>query len=137
MEVSRLARKCLLKTARSFLGTPYQYNANPTQTNTFDCSSYTQYVYKKCGILLPRNSRQQFQMGTFVALDDIQVGDLLFFTTKKRQTKHGIERVGHVAIYIGNGKMIHTYPKGKKVTISLFQKNWLKFFMGAKRVTDM
>lgn len=124
----------IVSTGLSFLGTPYDFNAKPNQTETFDCSSFTQYVFKVNGIRLPRNSRQQFQMGTFIPLDQIELGDLLFFTTKKRKQKHGIERIGHVAIYIGDGKMLHTYPKGKKVKVSTFTDYWKKAFIGAKRV---
>ncbi|WP_243292611.1 C40 family peptidase [Bacillus sp. FJAT-47783] len=129
-----MLKRCILSTASSFLGTPYQFNAKPYETDTFDCSSFTQYVYGQCGVYLPRNSRQQFQIGTFVPIDKISLCDLLFFTTKKRQNLHGIDRIGHVAIYLGEGKMIHTYPKGKKVKVSSFTENWRKLYIGAKRV---
>ncbi len=129
-----IMKACIIKTALSYLETPYKFNARSNQTDVFDCSSFTQFVYHQCGILLPRNSRQQFQMGTYQSIQNLEACDLLFFTTKKRKQKHGIDRIGHVAIYLGNGKMIHTYPKGKKVKISLLNQNWLNTFIGAKRV---
>jgi cell wall-associated NlpC family hydrolase len=100
----------------------------------FDCSSFTQHIFEVNDISLPRNSRQQFLVGTPVSFPSIQRGDLLFFTTSKRKHKKGIEKIGHVAVYLGSGKMIHTFREGKKVQITSLNSYWKKAFIGAKRV---
>ncbi len=123
----------IIKTGMRYLGTPYVFNSSPYQTNTFDCSSFMQHIFKRNGITLPRNSRQQYQAGINVPYSNIQRGDLLFFTTRQRMNKNGIERVGHVAIYIGQGRMLHTSRNAGKVSVAQFDNNWKERFIGAKR----
>ncbi|WP_084380556.1 C40 family peptidase [Sutcliffiella cohnii] len=60
--------------------------------------------------------------------------DLLFISTTTRRKKKGIHRIGHVAIYIGNNKMLHTYRQGKKVQISTINTYWRSVLIGVKRV---
>ncbi|MGY3714217.1 NlpC/P60 family protein [Sutcliffiella cohnii] len=55
--------------------------------------------------------------------------DLLFISTTTRWKKKGIHRIGHVAIYIGNNKMLHTYRQGKKVKISTINTYWRSVLM--------
>ncbi|MFC0272690.1 C40 family peptidase [Metabacillus herbersteinensis] len=124
----------LIRTGLKFLGRPYVFNAIPSQTKNFDCSSFTQYVYGLSGIPLPRNSRQQFQIGLEVPFNRLRKGDLLFFTTTKRKQKKGVAKIGHVAIYLGGNKILHTYREGKKVKISDLENYWKTVFIGAKRV---
>ncbi|WP_180953653.1 C40 family peptidase [Bacillus sp. T33-2] len=128
-----LAKK-IITTGFDFIGTPYVFNARPYQTENFDCSSFVQYIFYVHGINLPRNSRQQFQAGKLVPFKKMKKGDLLFFTTSKRNDKEGIDKVGHVALYIGNNKILHTYRQGKKVTVSDLEPYWNTKFIGAKRV---
>ena len=124
----------LIQTGLQQLGKPYVFNASPFQTDSFDCSSFIQYIFRANGRILPRNSRQQFLIGKPIPFQKIKKGDLLFFTTKSRKHKRGIARIGHVALYLGNGKMLHTYPKGRKVTISPLSPYWRKVWIGAKRI---
>jgi cell wall-associated NlpC family hydrolase len=132
-EIKMLADR-IISTGLKYLGTPYVFNAPSYRTDMFDCSSFTQYVFGVNGIPLPRNSRQQFLVGTPVPLHRIQKGDLLFFTTEKRKKRSGIAKIGHVGIYIGNNQMLHTYRQGKKVTITKLNSYWKENFIGAKRV---
>ncbi|MBU8906208.1 C40 family peptidase [Desertibacillus haloalkaliphilus] len=124
----------IIDTGLRQIGKPYRFNAAPFQTNFFDCSSFIQYIFGVHGIRLPRNSRQQFQVGRPVPFQKIRKGDLLFFTTKNRRYRFGTERIGHVALYIGNGKILHTFLKGKKVQISSLNRYWKGVFLGAKRL---
>lgn len=118
----------IIQTGEKYLGTPYQFGAKSGQTRTFDCSSFTQYVYKQNGISLPRNSRQQSTVGQTIPRSQIQKGDLLFFTTSQSNG-----RIGHVAIYAGNNKVLHTYGPGGVRYDSL--TGWLdKNYVHAKRV---
>ncbi len=119
----------IIKTGEKYLGTPYQFGAPSGQTRTFDCSSFVQYVFKKNGISLPRNSRQQSTVGTSVSKSNLQKGDLMFF-----KTAHSGGRIAHVGIYAGNNKILHTWGPGG-VRYDSLNAGWLKQgFVGAKRV---
>ncbi len=90
-----------------YLGTPYKFGAQPGETSQFDCSSFIQYIFGKNGIPLPRNSRQQSKIGVRVPKTRIRKGDILIFESERRKHKKGLARIGHVGIYLGNGKMLH------------------------------
>lgn len=124
----------IISTGLRYLGTPYLFNSRPYQSNTFDCSSFIQYIFGVNGVFLPRSSRQQFLAGVPISFRKIKKGDLLFFTTKTRKNRLGISRIGHVGIYIGKGRILHTYRQGKKVMISDLNSIWKQLFFGAKRV---
>ncbi|MGZ4107415.1 MAG: NlpC/P60 family protein [Tumebacillaceae bacterium] len=124
-------QQAILRTAQQCLGAPYVFGAKVSQApRVMDCSSFIQYVYGKNGVSLPRDSRQQSQVGTRVT--SLQPGDLMFF---KYPERYSDGRVGHVAIYMGNGKMIHTIPK-PGVTITNYSGSgyWTRNFLFAKRV---
>ncbi|CAM3721587.1 C40 family peptidase [Cytobacillus oceanisediminis] len=129
-----MAAEKIINTGLKYLGKPYVFNASSFQTKSFDCSSFIQYIFSENGIPLPRNSRQQFQVGERIPFHSIKKGDLLFFTTKKRRTRSGIERIGHVALYLGENKMLHTYREGKKVQITSLNDYWRGALLGARRV---
>lgn len=117
-----------------YLGTPYKFDARLGQTANFDCSSFVNYIYGLADIKLPRNSRQQSKMGEEVQRDQIRKGDLLFFTTPKRKDLEGVNRIGHVAVYLGDNKVLHTYRVGIGVTVTELDSNWNKRFIKAMRV---
>ena len=88
----------LVGTALSFRGVPYRNGGSDPQG--FDCSGFTQYVFAQYGVALPREVREQFQLGQLVNGDDFEPGDLLFFST----TAPG---VSHVGIAIGGDRFVH------------------------------
>jgi peptidoglycan DL-endopeptidase CwlO len=108
----------------NYLGTPYEYGSDRGNTLTFDCSDFTRQVFKEgMGITLPSDSRQQ---GTHVKgkstvvknWQDLKRGDLMFFMSYKGTKESSYSSVNkstavitHVAIYLGDGKMLHTYSK--------------------------
>jgi cell wall-associated NlpC family hydrolase len=118
--------------AKSFLGTPYVWGA--TGPSTFDCSGFTQWVYRDAGINIPRVSREQAKVGEYVRYENLQRGDMVFFDTKRRRSG----RVTHVGIYLGNGNFIHASSAGKKVVIYNFNKKpfYKKRFLWGRRVTN-
>ena len=124
----------IIKTGMKYLGTPYQFGAPSFQIKTFDCSSFVQYVYGLHGVTLPRTSRQQALTGQQVSIKEMKRGDLLFFTTPKRKKNTGVQRIGHVAIYIGNNKMLHTSRKENKVSIANLDPYWRNVLLGVRRV---
>jgi len=101
----------LLSEARKFLGTPYVWGG--TSPLGFDCSGFTQYVYRQFGIDLPRVSYQQAGAGKRIGMDQAKPGDLVFWDTSSRN--NGAD---HVAIYLGNGQVIHAPKPGDSIKIS-------------------
>ena len=109
------------------LGTPYVYGATRLHdgngrmysgftTSEFDCSSLMQYsFYKGAGKLLQVNTRTQIYQGTTVNKSNIRRGDLIFFTNASRKNNKGIERVGHVALYLGDNYILHTASDYAKI----------------------
>lgn len=117
-----------------FLGAPYVFGAKYGQTESFDCSSFLKTIFAGQGIKLPRESRDQSLEGTAVAKDELRRGDLVFFTTPKRRELQGVERIGHVALYIGDGMLLHTFRPGVGVTVSRLAGAWENRFVTARRV---
>jgi cell wall-associated NlpC family hydrolase len=98
----------LLKTAKRYLGTRYRLGG--VMPSAFDCSGFVRYVFAKQGIELPRTAREQAQSGQSIVVgpDSLRVGDLLFFRTPRG-------RAGHVAIYVGDGRIIHASSGSRRV----------------------
>ncbi|MGG1554521.1 stalk domain-containing protein [Paenibacillus ferrarius] len=118
----------LLAFGATFLGTPYEFGAAAGQTQTFDCSSFVQYVFKNVlSIALPRTSYDQALRGKEVPLDELRKGDLLFFRAR------GLD-IGHVGIYAGDGRILHTYSKELGVHFEEFDDTWKKRFVTARRM---
>ena len=68
-----------------------------------------QYIfYYGAGVNLNMTTRTQVTQGTYVKRADLQRGDLMFFTNSTRYNKTGVERIGHVALYLGNNYILHT-----------------------------
>jgi cell wall-associated NlpC family hydrolase len=115
--------------AKKKLGRRYVWGASGDK-NTFDCSGFTTYVYKKNGIKLPRRAIAQSKYGKYVSRKNLKKGDLIFFDT----SKHHKGYVNHVGIYLGNGKFIHASSAKKKVVItSLNKKFYSQRYKGARR----
>ncbi len=95
--------------AMQFLGNPYVYGGS-SLTNGTDCSGFTMSVYGHFGYSLNRSSRDQVHNGRAVSLDALQPGDLVFYAYG------GV--IGHVAIYIGNGQIIHASSPSTGIMIS-------------------
>lgn len=124
----------VIATGLKYIGTPYQFGASPKQTATFDCSSFTRYVFGENGVTLPRVSREQSQIGQDVDITKIRKGDLIFFTTPQRKNESGLQRIGHVAIYLGDNKVLHTYRVGIGVIVTDLDDTWKGRIISAKRV---
>ncbi|MFD2612196.1 C40 family peptidase [Paenibacillus gansuensis] len=120
----------VISIGKKYLGVRYQFGAPTGTTRTFDCSSFTKYIYKKVGVSLPRISKDQAKKGYKVAKSNLRKGDLVFFWGR-----NGKGRVAHVAIYAGNNKLLHTYKKGVGVTYSSLNSSyWKKHYVTARRV---
>lgn len=112
------AAEQLLREADSWIGTPYRWGGN--DRNGVDCSGFVTQVFRNSvGISLPRTSGQQHDFCLGIDRDDLQPGDLVFFTVR------GGSSVGHVGIYIGNGQIVHS-SSSKGVIISSLSANYYK-----------
>jgi cell wall-associated NlpC family hydrolase len=101
-------RSKIVSYALKFEGNPYVWGGTSLTYGT-DCSGFTQSVYRQFGIRIPRNSRSQASSGSRVSLSNIKSGDLIFYS------KNG--RINHVALYIGNGKVIGASSRREGITI--------------------
>lgn len=118
----------VLDIAGQYLGADYLLGASTSRTDAFDCSSFTKRVFAQLGIELPRSSAQQAQLGSSVAMDELQVGDLVFFATS------GSGDVSHAGIYAGNGEMVSAQNGGVKYA-PIDEGYWADRFLFAKRVS--
>lgn len=110
--------------AQKFIGNPYVYGGT-SLTNGTDCSGFVQSVYSKYGISLPRTSGSQAGSGKSVSLDDVAPGDIIYYSSGGK--------VNHVALYIGNGKVVHASTKRTGITTSNMR---YRTPSGARRVAD-
>lgn len=123
-QVSRSDNSTLVNHALSLIGVPYVFGG--TSRSGFDCSGYTRYVFAGSGISLPRTSYAQFNSGSSVSRDQLQPGDLVFFSTYSKGASH-------VGIYIGGGRFVHAGDSGVATT-SLSESYYAKRYLGARRV---
>ncbi len=114
----------VIATGLKYQGVPYEYGAESGNTSSFDCSSFTQFIFEQNGISLPRSSKQQSTVGTFVPRNELQPGDLVFFYSP----------VHHVAIYMGDGKILHTYGDDGVTITPLDTGWWDSHYTTARRV---
>jgi peptidoglycan DL-endopeptidase CwlO len=104
--------------ALRFLGAPYVWGGS--SPSGFDCSGFTQYVYRHFDIYLPHSSSMQYAYGVNVSRADLQPGDLVFF----------YRPIHHVGVYIGGGKMVNAAGVGKGVRIDFLWNS----YSGARRI---
>lgn len=99
----------VLPTAERYIGVKYKWGGT-SPTSGFDCSGYTQYVFAKHGVQLPRTSRAQAAVGERVRLDYnyLRTGDLIMFASPG-------QAISHVAIYAGDKRIIHSSKSGAGV----------------------
>lgn len=119
----------IVNTGSKYLGAPYQYGAAVGNTRSFDCSSYTTLVFAQAGVSLPRTTAGQVTKGVPVSKSNLQVGDLVFFKTTSSY-------VGHVGIYVGNGKMMGSQSSTGVATVSINGPYWGERYVTARRVID-
>ncbi len=118
--------------AKKLLGKPYVWGA--TGPECFDCSGFTQKVYRTVGINLPRVSRSQAKVGKLVRFNELKRGDMVFFDTSRKR----VGKVNHVGIYLEDGKFIHASSGKHKVVITSFDKKrfYKNRFLWGRRIID-
>ncbi len=103
-------RNSLVNYALQFVGNPYVWGGT-SLTNGCDCSGFTMQIMKEYGVSLPHYSGSQAQMGTRVTSDTMRPGDLIFYANSSGT-------INHVAIYIGNGQIVHAASRRSGIKIS-------------------
>ncbi len=133
----------IITTAKTMMGRPYLWGG--TSGKAMDCSGFTKTAFYLNGLLLPRDASQQVHTGTDIPFDNtltnLQAGDLLFFGRKA--TAEQKEKITHVGIYIGDGRMIHSGASNGGIRIeslrpsdSDFAEERFSSLVRAKRVLD-
>ncbi|CAG7649956.1 C40 family peptidase [Paenibacillus allorhizosphaerae] len=120
---SSSVRARIISAGKKYLGTPYEFGSDRSNTRTFDCSDFVRQAFKDgAGITLPSDSRGQ---GAYVKSigrtttnwRNLQPGDLMFFMAYKGTSASAYpsntsgQTIAHVGIYLGNGQILHTYSK--------------------------
>jgi cell wall-associated NlpC family hydrolase len=101
-------QQLFVKVVKGFLGAPYRFGGSTVRG--IDCSGFVAKIYQFFDVNLPRTAREQSRVGMNVDRDNLDVGDLVFFNTRRA--------FGHVGIYIGNNQFIHA-AAGKKREVSI------------------
>lgn len=121
----------LVTFARSFKGVGYKFGGE--DRNGMDCSGVVFTSYKQLGITLPRSSRGMSGEGKNVDLEDVQLGDLLFFDIDRLEGK--VNHVGLVTSIVGNDVFfIHSTTKKGVIISSINESYWKEAFLKAKRI---
>ncbi|HVM36619.1 MAG TPA: C40 family peptidase [Actinomycetota bacterium] len=127
-----LHRKHVKRRAKSEIGTPYSYGGD--SQGGFDCSGFSRWVFDNHGARLPHSSVEQYRLGTsrghkrIEKRSRLRVGDLVFHKTTSA-------RVGHVGVFIGNGKFISATSSGGVRTRSVWDPYyWGPRWVGATRL---
>ena len=124
----------VLPTAERYLGVRYVWGGEDPRSG-FDCSGFTQYVFREHGVALPRTSRAQVHAGQGItpSVQALRPGDLVMFAEDMR-------RIDHVAIYAGDGRIIHSTSSGGGVRYDDLYSQRGEYFrrhmVAARRVMD-
>jgi len=114
--------RTVVAVAKQYVGAPYRWGGSSPEG--FDCSGLVRYVYAQVGVSLPHNAAQQYRLGTPVAREDLEPGDLVFF-----------DHLRHNGIYVGDGRFIHARQTGRRVAIARLDEAWYaSHFVGGRRL---
>ncbi|MGE5701185.1 MAG: C40 family peptidase [Clostridia bacterium] len=134
----------VIKAGEKYLGTPYVYGSSRSSKSTMDCSEFVMWAFKEGAHMNvgTGGARSQYkralQNGTKVKFSSLKKGDLVFFSTKAtmKYSASSINRIGHVGIYAGNGKVLHTYGAGGVKFSNMTSGWWKDHFYAGVRVID-
>jgi len=116
----------LIDAALQLRGIPYRNGGS--DPSGFDCSGFTQWIFAKSGVRLPREVAAQFQIGRQIDLRRAEAGDLIFFTTVARGASH-------VGLVIGGDQFIHAPSSRGVVRVESYRTSyWADRFVGIRRI---
>lgn len=111
---AELSGNAVIAYASNFLGTPYLWGGTSPSTG-FDCSGFTQYVYRHFGVSVGRTTYDQINDGVQVSRDNLKSGDLVFFG--------GGGNPSHMGIYVGDNTYIHSPRTGDVIKVSAMTRS--------------
>lgn len=118
----------LVRSAANYIGTRFVMGGTSPRSG-WDCSGFTQYIFRQYGVNLPRSAAEQWRVGQPVSRSDLQPGDLVFFAGTFGPG------ISHVAIYAGNGKMVNAQSERVGTVMgNVFDAYWGAHYAGARRV---
>jgi peptidoglycan endopeptidase LytE len=119
-------RQLLARVAMGFLGAPYRLGGSSVKG--LDCSAFVKKIYAFFDINLPRTAREQARVGKRIPRNELEVGDLVFFNTRRA--------FGHVGVYIGNNEFVHASSgRSRSVKVDTLDKPYYdKRFVKAVRL---
>lgn len=119
----------LIMNAMGLLGVAYRFGGN-SPVHGLDCSGFMQYIFRKTlKVNLPRTAAEMAKVGKSVRWEEMQPGDLVFFS-------HG-KHIGHVGMYIGDNRMIHAPRTGKNIEITnIATSYWKKRYVSSRRIGE-
>ena len=123
-------QKKLIETAESLVGVPYKYGAKMEEAPVFfDCSGFIKYLYSEVGMEIPRSTIEQAEFAG-KKVDDISeigIGDIIFFKgSRGHYNKMFPEGIGHVAIYLGDGRVAHAESKRVQAQPKIIEEGGVK-----------
>ena len=128
-EAAKAKREALITEAKKYIGSPYVNGA--TGPESFDCSGFIYFIARKSlKQQLPRSAHAMYRFVEHISDDEIEAGDLLFFSASSSG------RMTHVGLYIGGDKMIHAASDGPKTGVIVSSRNeryWKTHYVGAGR----
>ena len=128
-ETAQAKREALITEAKKYIGSPYVNGA--TGPESFDCSGFIYFIARKSlKQQLPRSAHAMYRFVEHISDDEIEAGDLLFFSASSSG------RMTHVGLYIGGDKMIHAASDGPKTGVIVSSRNeryWKTHYVGAGR----
>ncbi len=121
----------MMKEIVNLLGNPYRYGGM-NAVSGLDCSAFVGTVYSRAfGMRLPRSSNEQFGTGSKIKKDDLKIGDLVFFKTRRRRGP-----VSHVGIYIGENLFAHASTRHGVIISPIDQGYYQRTYVGARRLVN-
>ena len=117
----------LIREALQQRGKPYIWGGSSRRG--FDCSGFVCYIFKKMrGMELPHSAMAQSRLGTYVSREELQPGDLVFFSTYRAS-------ISHVGIYIGDNRIVHAANTRRDVRIDTLTGYYDKRYRSARRLS--
>ncbi|WP_027415807.1 C40 family peptidase [Aneurinibacillus terranovensis] len=119
----------VIRTGMSLIGkSKFSYDYRPPAY--LDCSSFIYYIFKENGINIGTKAvNYQVFLGEYVSMRELRKGDLVFFNTKKEQ-----QDATHVALYLGNGRVLHMTNPRYNVIVSRLDSWLMQYYMTARRI---
>jgi cell wall-associated NlpC family hydrolase len=119
----------VVATALALKGTQYR-NGGSEPSGGFDCSGLVQWVFAQHGTALPRETREQYEIGKKIDQDEVRPGDLVFFKTVSKGPSH-------VGIALGGGEFVHAPSSRGVVRVESYTRTeyWADRWLGARRIT--